>query len=115
VTGLLAKIATRFIKGRWGSILPAILRAAAEGQLGEPVKRAYWVAAGYRTFTGAVLVGLGAALETVCGSYPDMAWACPAARYVYIAGGLLAAVGLVDGGVRAPWPAGTPIAPEDKR
>jgi hypothetical protein len=53
---------------------------------------------------GAALIGIGAGLEAVCASYPDLTWARSAARYVYYAGALLTTVGLVDGGTRAPWP-----------
>lgn len=112
--GLVKVIAVRFIKARWGSILPAIFKAAAEGEFGEPVKRVYWALSQYKTFSGAALMAAGAGLETVCASFPDFAWACPASRYVYLAGEVLAVVGLVDGGVRAPWPAGTVIPPAEK-
>lgn len=109
MNGLLKSLVVKFIKARWGSILPAILKAAAEGDFGEPVKKLYAFAAGKKTITGAALVALGAGLETLCASFPEYAvWACPASRYLYIVGGLLASVGLVDGGTRAPWPAGTP-------
>jgi hypothetical protein len=104
MTGLLKGVLVKFVRARWGSILPALFKAAAEGQFGPAVQKAYWWTAGYRTFIGAVLLGVGAGLETVCASYPDLTWACPAARYVYIAGGVLTAVGLADGGTRAPWP-----------
>lgn len=108
----------------WGKLLPTILRMVAEGKLDEslgltapaglrsyPLKRAYWAAAGKKTFTGAALLFFGAGLETLCASYPAWAWSCEWARYVYYAGAALAAVGLVDGGTRAPWPAGTPKDP----
>lgn len=112
--GLLGSLVVKFVKARWGAILPAVFKAAAEGQFGPAVQRVYWATARYKTFTGAVVLGLGAALETVCAGFPDFAWSCPAPRYVYLAGALLTAVGLVDGGTRAPWPAGTPIPDEAK-
>jgi hypothetical protein len=108
MTSLLSKLLVRLVRGRWGSILPAIFRAAAEGHFGPQVKAAYWWASSFKTITGAALMAIGAGLETVCGSFPDFAWACPASRYVYLAGEILTVVGLVDGGVRAPWPTGTP-------
>lgn len=115
MTGLLKTIVVRTLKARWGAILPASFRAAAEGDFGPQVRAVYWWAASFKTFTGAALMALGAGLETVCASFPDFAWACPASRYVYLAGQILTVVGLVDGGVRAPWPTGTPIPPEAKR
>jgi hypothetical protein len=121
----------------WGKLLPTLFRMIAEGRIDEllglaapltydeagrphptlrhyPLKRFYWWNSGKKTFTGAVLMGLGAGLETVCASFPEFAWSCPASRYVYLAGAFLTAVGLVDGGTRAPWPSGTPIPPEAK-
>lgn len=112
--GLLVKIGSRFLRGKWGSILPALFKAIAEGKMGEWPKRIYWFGAGHRTVTGAVLLAVGAGLEMTCSSYPDMAWACSAGKYVYVVGAFLASVGLVDGGVRSPWPTGTVIPPEDK-
>jgi hypothetical protein len=116
MTGLIKGLMLRFLRGNWGKLLRMLLKAIAEGELGEVPSRVYWWAAGKKTLTGAVLLGAGAALETVCASFPDFAaWACPAARYVYYAGALLTTVGLVDGGTRAPWPTGTTIEPGDKR
>jgi uncharacterized membrane protein YedE/YeeE len=109
---LFGKLAVRFLKGRWGSLLPAVLRAVAEGKFGEPAKAVYWKTAGYRTVTGAALVGLGAGLGAVCGSYSELAWSCRAETWIMAAGALLASVGLVDGGVRSPWPDGTPKEPQ---
>ena len=114
MTNLLTKLGLKFLKAKWGAILPAVFKAAAEGQFGETVKKLYWFASGYKTFTGAVLLAVGAGLETVCASYPEMSWPCAWARYVYYAGGILTTVGLVDGGTRAPWPKGTDIPAEVK-
>jgi uncharacterized membrane protein YedE/YeeE len=112
--GLIVKLAVRFLKGKWGSLLPALLRSVAEGKLGERPKAIYWKTAGYRTFVGAALVGLGYGLGGVCGSYSEtMAWACKAQGWVMALGALLAAVGLADGGTRAPWPDGTPKAEKE--
>lgn len=102
--GLLMKIASRFVRGRWGAILPALFRGAADGQFGPQVRAVYWWLAGKKTIAGAILLGTGAALETVCAGYATFAWACQWSGYVYAAGAFLAAVGLVDGGTRAPWP-----------
>jgi hypothetical protein len=112
--GLILKLAVRFFKGKWGSLLPALLRAVAEGKLGERPKAIYWKTAGYRTFTGAALVAAGAGLGAVCANYGEaMAWACKAEGWVMGFGALLAAVGLADGGTRAPWPEGTPKAEKE--
>lgn len=108
MTGLLKSLALRLLKGRWGAILPAIFKAAAEGDFGPQVKACYWWAAKYKTIWGAAIIGAGVALEAIAGTYPQWTWAAPAARWVYWAGALLTAVGLVDGGTRAPWPEGTP-------
>jgi len=111
MSGLFGKLAMRFLKGKWGSVLPALLRAVAEGKFGEPARKFYWATAGAKTITGAILVAVGAGLASLCSSggevYP---WACSAQPYVITLGGLLASVGLVDGGVRSPWPNGTPKA-----
>lgn len=115
---LLAAVLKRI---NWGKLLPSIFRMIAEGDVdrvlglkSEPIKRVYWLLAGKKTFIGAALLGLGTGLEAVCAGYSDIAWACPASRYVYMAGALLAAVGLVDAGTRSPWPAGTPIPDQAK-
>lgn len=104
MSGLFGKLAVKVVKAKWGSILPAILKAAAEGKFGEGIKRAYWAMAGIKTVSGAVVLALGAGLETVCASYPEYAWTCGAGKWLYLIGGILASVGLVDGGTRAPWP-----------
>jgi hypothetical protein len=101
---MLKALLVKLVKGNWGRILPAILKAAADGHFGSAVQKAYVFMAGKKTVSGAIFLGLGAALETVCAAYPEFAWACPAARWVYLIGGVLAGVGLVDGGVRSPWP-----------
>jgi hypothetical protein len=104
VNGLLGKLIVRFLKGKWGTILPAIFKHAAEGDFGEPIKKAYWFTAGYRTIVGAALWAIGAGAETVCGSYPQFAWSCAAATWAYWIGAFLTGVGLADGGTRSPWP-----------
>jgi len=104
---MMQALIVRFVKGRWGTILPALFKAAAEGGFGEPIKKVYWATAKYKTMIGAVLWGAGAALETVCGQYPQFAWACTYALWPYYAGMFLTAVGLADGGTRSPWPTGT--------
>lgn len=117
--GLISKLAVKFLKARWGSILPAIFKAAAEGQFGEGVKGAYWFAAKYKTFVGAVLWGLGAGLESVCSNYPTMPWSCRVAVWIYYAGMVLTGVGLADGGTRSPWPStpdgNAPFSFEEKK
>lgn len=115
MTGLLGKLAVKFLKGRWGQILPALFKAAGEGKFGPAVKRLYWLGNGYATFTGAVFVGVGAGLEAVTAAYPEWAWAPVAAVWVYRIGTFLFTVGLLRGGVNSPWPAGSPIAPEEKQ
>lgn len=108
-------LVVRFLKARWGSILPAIFKAAAEGQFGDKVKFLYWKASEFKTFTGAILWAVGAGADTVCGNYPDFPWACTVAKVAYYAGMFLTGVGLADGGTRAPWPKGADIPAEAKR
>lgn len=109
---MIGALVVKFLKGRWGSVLPAILRAAAEGQFGPQVKAIYWFAAGYKTVTGAVLIGAAAGLGTLCETGgATYSWACGAQPWVLSLGAILAGVGLVDGGTRAPWPEGTPKEP----
>ncbi len=115
MTGLLKNLVIKFVKARWGSILPAVFKAAGEGDLGPTVKRVYWFAAKYKTFTGAILWGGGAALETVCANYPTLGWSCKWPGIIYYAGMILTGVGLADGGTRAPWPKGADIPAEVKR
>ena len=101
----LAKVVIiKLFKARWGSILPAVFKAAGEGAFGEPVKKAYWFLNGYATFTGMVFVGVGAGLESIAAAYPELAWAPVAAAWIYRIGTVLAAVGLLRGGVNSPWP-----------
>lgn len=101
--------------GLISKLLPALLRAWAEGGLGEPARKVYWWLAGYKAVTGAIFIALGTGLEAVAASYPDLTWAPAVARGVFWAGTLLASIGLVDGGVRSPWPEGTPIPSKAKK
>lgn len=95
-------------KLNWGKLLPSLFRAIAEGQAGETPKKIYWFLAGKKTFIGALLIGLGTAGEAVCANYTGYQWTCEASTWIYYLGALMASAGLVDGGTRAPWPAGTP-------
>ncbi len=107
---MLLKVLGKIISkaGLVSKLLPMLLKMWVEGGLGEPAQKVYWFLAGKKAITGAILLAVGTGLEATCGSYPDMSWACPAARYVFWFGALLTSVGLVDGGVRSPWPEGTP-------
>ena len=101
---LFRALAIKFIKGHWGSLLPGVFKAAAEGEFGPQIRAVYWWLAGKKTISGAIFVGVGTALEAVCANYPDLAWSCGVSRWIWEVGAVLAAVGLVDGGTRAPWP-----------
>lgn len=91
-------------------VLPTLLRLWAEGKLfGEKGARVYWWLAGKKTVTGAILLALGTGLEAVAAGYPELAWAPVAARVIFWTGAALSSIGLVDGGVRSPWPKGTEI------
>lgn len=100
VKALLVKV----FKGNWGRIFPLFFKAIAEGQLGEPAKKIYWWLAGRKTVLGAILIAVGTGLEATCSNYPAYTWSCEAGTWVYWLGGMLALVGLVDGGTRSPWP-----------
>lgn len=112
--GLVKILAVKFLRARWGQILPAIFKSAAEGDFGPQVKAAYWFCSKYKTFTGAVLWGLGAALETICAYYPDFSWACAWSQWPYYIGMFLTGVGLADGGTRSPWPEGAQAEHKEK-
>lgn len=113
--GLVKMLVIKFLKARWGELLPAVFKAAAEGSFGPGVSKVYWFCAKYKTATGAVLWGAGAALESVCSNYPSLGWTCTWAPYVYYAGMILTGVGLADGGTRSPWPKGADIPAEAKK
>lgn len=100
--------------GLISKILPGLLRAAAEGGLGPKAKAAYWALEGKKTLLGAVLIALGTAAESLAASYPDQPWIVPTAQAIFWLGALLSSVGLVDGGVRSPWPQGTEIPDKAK-
>lgn len=106
MTGLLKTLAVKLIKGHWGRVVPAIFKAAGEGDFGPVVKRIYWLGEKYATVTGAVLWGVGAALETTCSQYPQWPWTCAATGWVILAGQILAAAGLLRGATNSPWPDG---------
>jgi len=106
VSGPLKALIVRFLKGHWGRLVPAVFRAAGEGDFGPQIKAAYWFGDKYATVTGAALWGLGAAMETVCGGYPQWAWSCDASRWIVIAGQILASAGLLRGATNSPWPEG---------
>ena len=95
-------------KMNWGKLLPTLFRAIAEGQAGEVPKKIYWLLSGKKTFIGALLIGVGTASEEVCANYTQFPWTCEASTWIFYLGALMASVGLVDGGTRAPWPEGTP-------
>jgi len=113
----MVKLLLKFLKttGLISKILPGVLRAWAEGGLGEPARKVYWWLEGYKTVTGALLMGLGAGLEHIAPSFPEWTWVIPFAKGVFWLGGMLSSIGLVDAGVRAPWPTGTKIEAKDKR
>jgi hypothetical protein len=105
---LVKAVLVKFLKGNWGKILPLAFKALAEGQFGEVPKKIYWFLAGKKTIIGALLLAWGTGMEAVCANYPDFAYSCEVATWVYWLGGMLTVVGLADGGTRSPWPEGTP-------
>lgn len=100
--GLVLKLLKRF--DIISKVLPTLFKNAAEGRMGPQLRAVYWWLAGKKTVTGAVLMAVGAGLETLIPSFPEWTWLLPVSQWVYWLGGALAAVGLVDGGTRSPWP-----------
>lgn len=86
-------------------MLARIVSAVAEGKMGATAKRAYWAAAGKKTWIAAVLALLWGVLELaqrpggVCelGALPCTQWAA----WIGTAAAALAAIGLYDGALRA--------------
>jgi hypothetical protein len=103
---LIQSLAVKFLKGHWGRIIPAVFKSAAEGSFGPQVKAVYWFGEKYATVTGAVMWGLGAAMETVCNGYPQYTWTCKAMPIIVSVGQVLTSVGLLRGAVNSPWPEG---------
>lgn len=112
---LLKPLMVKFLKGNWGKLLPMLFKSAGEGQFGPTVRKIYWWTAGKKTITGMILLGAGAALETLCGSYPSIPWSCTASRVIFDVGAFLTTVGLVDGGTRSPWPQPPTLAVQEKK
>jgi hypothetical protein len=106
MNALIKVVLVKFLKGNWGKVLPVFFKAIAEGQLGEPAKKIYWLLAGRKTAIGALLLAIGTGMEAVCANHPAFPWTCEVGTWVYWLGGMLAAIGLVDGGTRSPWPEG---------
>ena len=106
MTGLLKTLTVKFLKGHWGRLVPAVFKAAGEGDFGPQIKAVYWFGEKYVTVTGAVLWGVGTALETTCSQYPQWPWTCSATGWVILAGQILAAAGLLRGATNSPWPEG---------
>ena len=107
MTGLLKSLAAKVVRGHWGRVIPAIFRAAGEGDFGPALKGLYWFGEKYATVTGAVLWAIGAGLETVCGGYPQWAWSCEASGWIVVVGQVLTSAGLLRGATNSPWPEGS--------
>ena len=114
MTKLLVGMASRFLRGRWGSLIPSLLKGAGEGQFGEAAKKVYWFGNGYATVTGAIFLAVGTAAEALAAGYPEWPWLVPTAQYVYQIGGVLAAAGLLRGAVNSPWPDGAQNGHKEK-
>jgi hypothetical protein len=98
------KLLVAFLRGKSPSrILVKVIKMVAEGDFGPEAQKVYWTLAGVKTWITAVIVIATFALETAStqGLCPDCsAWA----GYLYMAAGILFAVGLYDGAVRADAP-----------
>lgn len=113
--GLIKSLAVKLVKGHLGQIVPMIFKSAGEGDFGPQIKAIYWFGNKYATVTGAILWGLGAGLETVCGGYPQWAWSCGASQWIVVAGQVLSAAGLLRGATNSPWPDGAQAShPKEK-
>jgi len=88
----------------------------AEGGFGEPAKKLYWKLAGKKALIGAIFIAVWWGLDFASVTWPEQApWAKPVSETLLMVGGFLAAAGLIDGGVRAPWPKGTDIPDSAKK
>lgn len=106
MTGLLKSLAIKLVRGNWGRVVPAIFKAAGEGDFGPQIKALYWFAEKKGTLIGAILWFVGAGAETVCGGYPQYSWTCNVPGWILIAGQVLTAAGLLRGATNSPWPEG---------
>lgn len=89
-------IIVKLLKGRIAQVLPALLRACADGDLGPQAKAAYWFLAGKKTYIG-IALGVGAfALEKLVAAPPDYTWEKPALAVLYTLGAIFAGAGLID-------------------
>lgn len=113
MTKLLFKLAQKL--GLVSKILPALLTAWAEGKLGKKPQAVYIWLEGKKTILGMVLIAAGTAAEALAANYPELAWAPEVATVAFWIGSVLAGVGLVDGGLRSPWPKGTRIPEKAKK
>jgi hypothetical protein len=95
--GLVLKLVKKL--GLISKILPALIKAIGDGQFGEPVRKLYWAAAGYKTITGATiwLIAEGLTIYGSTGYCPDCATWLP---YVQRASEVLILAGLADAAVR---------------
>jgi len=96
-------------------IIPWLLTSWAEGGFGDSAKKLYWTLAGKKTLLGAIFVVAWWGLDFVSATWPEYAWAKPASEVMLSIGGMLAAAGLIDGGVRSPWPTGTTLTAKEKK
>jgi hypothetical protein len=109
---MMKAILVRILKGKWGSILAAILKAAGDGDFGPAVEKAYWWAAGKKTLWGIILLGVTISLDALAKAAPaEYPWAGPACTAVGTVAVVLTGLGLVDGGVREQ----APVPPKEAR
>jgi hypothetical protein len=92
------KLVVAFVK-KPSEAVPTLIKAIAEGKLGEQPKKIYWALAGKKTWITVAVVGVATTLESIpaeqCVQCADWtAWAWSAAGFLLVAG-------LWDGAVRA--------------
>jgi hypothetical protein len=97
---VLKDIVVKLLKGRVAQVLPALLRACADGDLGPQAKAIYWALAGKKTYIGIGLAVAAFALEKLVAAPPDYAWETWTLGLVYSFSGIFFAAGLVDDPLR---------------
>ncbi len=98
------KLLLDFLRGKSPSqILVKVIKGASEGKFGPKAQKVYSSLEGLKTWTGAVVVAVTFALETLAGA--GLCADCDAyATTAYTVGAFLLSVGLLDGAVRAEAP-----------
>jgi hypothetical protein len=89
-------IIVKLLKGRLGQILPALLRAMADGDFGPQAKAVYWFLAGKKTYIGLTLGALAFIFEKLVAAPPDYPWEGAVLAVVYSIAATFFTAGLID-------------------